>query len=605
MTTVLVIDDEKSMRLTLSKFLQSDGYQAKTAESAEAAKVILQEYSVDVVVSDIILPGASGMELLQFIRQTLPQIQVIIMTGQPSIETAAETVRLAASDYLSKPVSKNALLRAVGNATRVKRLDDERRDLIVTLRTQYAALEELASKRTDLLHLLQHDIANTTTGAIAILESEKQSPEAYAAAEESLLAMLTHCEAVIRDVRDRQSESASAAVIEAANLRLMVEESCATLGTKACAKRVELRLHVGKGPSVLITPGSFVIHVLNNILSNAIKFSYSGGVIDIAATTDDAWVSLSFRDYGRGIPPDQLARLPDSPFSTPGTAGEPGTGYGLRHARKCVAELGGSIDITSTSEVPNAGVATDSGTTVTVRVKRAPDGPPGESTLCSENAPTEQRPQQASTVDTPGRNGNVWREDSGIIVIDDAWPVSDALCLALTNIVLDRSPTSRCRVTYGRAQPLPLEMREAMRNPNVEFVTLPQQGQGIDPAEQMKVATGEAAAHTTPLLILQSRPMISLFYDMLSDPDFAARIKEVFGVLAVDYALGQSFFGTDISRRVGRGMRRILISANAEAFLPEDYRDACEGRIDKSAVRMPTLAGLIADPDFPSRFESA
>ena len=109
---VLIVDDEKSIRITMRAFLNDAGYEVDTAEDVHTAIQLLKHGEYDIVVSDIIMPQDSGVTLLRHIRKTAPAVQVIMMTGEPDVNTASETIRLAASDYLSKPVTKNALLRS-------------------------------------------------------------------------------------------------------------------------------------------------------------------------------------------------------------------------------------------------------------------------------------------------------------------------------------------------------------------------------------------------------------------------------------------------------------------------------------------------------------
>jgi len=94
---VLVVDDEMGIRTTLRAFLQDAGYQVDVAEDTQRARELLAAGDYDVVLSDIILPGASGVELLKAIRDASPpDIQVIMMTGEPNVATAAEAVRVGA-----------------------------------------------------------------------------------------------------------------------------------------------------------------------------------------------------------------------------------------------------------------------------------------------------------------------------------------------------------------------------------------------------------------------------------------------------------------------------------------------------------------------------
>src|SRR5208337_4590982 len=100
MGNILVVDDERSIRMTVKEFLEQDGHSVETAEEAESAMAVLQSKPMDVVLTDIILPRVSCVDLLRLIRETTPTVQVIMMTGEPTLETAAESLRHGAVDYL-------------------------------------------------------------------------------------------------------------------------------------------------------------------------------------------------------------------------------------------------------------------------------------------------------------------------------------------------------------------------------------------------------------------------------------------------------------------------------------------------------------------------
>lgn len=127
--TVLIVDDEECLRLTYSEFLRMEGYDVRTAEDVPTALRLLATTSVDVVVTDIIMPGRTGVDLLRDLRSQSPDTAVIMVTGEPTVATAAQSVRLGAFDYLSKPVDRQELCRVVGAAARDKKLRDENRRL--------------------------------------------------------------------------------------------------------------------------------------------------------------------------------------------------------------------------------------------------------------------------------------------------------------------------------------------------------------------------------------------------------------------------------------------------------------------------------------------
>ena len=145
---VLVVDDEKAIRITFREFLDKAGYDVSVAEDADGALGLLKAESFDVVVSDIILPRMNGIALLRAIREAAPHVQVIMMTGDPTVETASDALRAGAFDYLFKPIGKDALLKVVATASRMKALEDEKRRLLAANITYQEHLETLVEERT-------------------------------------------------------------------------------------------------------------------------------------------------------------------------------------------------------------------------------------------------------------------------------------------------------------------------------------------------------------------------------------------------------------------------------------------------------------------------
>ncbi len=118
------------------------------AEDADEALHMMALEHFDVVVTDIIMPQITGVALLKAIKEASPHVQVVLMTGEPTVETSSEAVREGACDYLSKPIGKEQLLKSVANATRIKALDDERRRLEEENRGHRENLENQVEERT-------------------------------------------------------------------------------------------------------------------------------------------------------------------------------------------------------------------------------------------------------------------------------------------------------------------------------------------------------------------------------------------------------------------------------------------------------------------------
>lgn len=167
MAKVMIVDDEKSIRITLGEFLKKEGYEVTTAENAEAALALLEENEYDTVLTDIIMPKQSGVSLLRYIHDLQPGIQVIMMTGEPTVDTAVEAVRSGARDYLAKPIVKEDLIRTVSQAVSYKQLMDEKERLEKENTEQRETLERLVEERTG---KLRQAMLNTAYATAAMLD---------------------------------------------------------------------------------------------------------------------------------------------------------------------------------------------------------------------------------------------------------------------------------------------------------------------------------------------------------------------------------------------------------------------------------------------------
>src|SRR5262249_4021875 len=101
--SILLVDDESTTQETLGFFLEAEGYRVATARSGAEALNRIEEQEFDVIVSDVIMPGVSGLDVLERSRALKPDIAVILITGHATLETAIEALRKGAGDYLQKP----------------------------------------------------------------------------------------------------------------------------------------------------------------------------------------------------------------------------------------------------------------------------------------------------------------------------------------------------------------------------------------------------------------------------------------------------------------------------------------------------------------------
>ena len=126
---ILVVDDEEMVRQPLARNLALAGYEVREASSADEALKILSTANVDLVITDIRMPGKDGIELLRRAKATSPDLEVIMMTAYASVETAIEAMKSGARDYITKPFSRDEVLLRVERVLKERELSRENRVL--------------------------------------------------------------------------------------------------------------------------------------------------------------------------------------------------------------------------------------------------------------------------------------------------------------------------------------------------------------------------------------------------------------------------------------------------------------------------------------------
>jgi DNA-binding NtrC family response regulator len=120
-TRVLVVDDEKGLRDMLSYALRRLGCEVSVAEDGERGVAAARAADFDVVICDVMMPGMSGVAVLEILKREQPLVEVIMVTGFPTIETSARSAELGAFEYLAKPYDLMALCALLKTAAARKR----------------------------------------------------------------------------------------------------------------------------------------------------------------------------------------------------------------------------------------------------------------------------------------------------------------------------------------------------------------------------------------------------------------------------------------------------------------------------------------------------
>jgi len=135
--TILIVDDEETIRQSLGGILTDEGYEILMAESGEQAVKIVEDELPNLVLLDIWLPGMDGLETLKIIKSEYPSICVVMMSGHGTIETAVKATKLGAFDFIEKPLSLEKVILVVNHALEMLRLEEENKILRQKLSQDY------------------------------------------------------------------------------------------------------------------------------------------------------------------------------------------------------------------------------------------------------------------------------------------------------------------------------------------------------------------------------------------------------------------------------------------------------------------------------------
>ncbi|MFZ5949198.1 MAG: response regulator [Candidatus Rifleibacteriota bacterium] len=167
MKSILIIDDEKNIRLTLTRVFDDGNFKLSTAVNGEEALQKMTEEEFSLVLLDLNLPGMSGMSVLKQITQNFPCTRTVIITAHGSVESAVEAMKLGAVDFLQKPFSPGEIRDLVGKILNRENLDEKNA-------TDYSAILELTKK---FLNQCRFESAlETIRRAVAI---DPNKPEAF------------------------------------------------------------------------------------------------------------------------------------------------------------------------------------------------------------------------------------------------------------------------------------------------------------------------------------------------------------------------------------------------------------------------------------------
>jgi signal transduction histidine kinase len=379
---VLVADDAEAIRDMVGSFLANLGYRTDLAADGQAAIDLFKAHPYDVIICDLQMPRVDGLGVLAQVKAINPDVQVIILTGHATLETAIEALRLGAYEYQFKPVENMELFaRLVERAYHHRRLLCENKQLLKQLQEANTHLESEVDKRTrelraaneslrsldrlksDFVSVVSHELR--TPLAVVTLEAQmlasgmQFSPEKLREIHQALLVSARRLQIQIDDLLDF-------ALIERGELELkftacsinqIVRDVVDLYSARADEKHLKMTLNLPPTAQLsVVADGPRLRSALMHLVDNAIKFTAEHGTVTVSVhsmvfvpDTEIQAVAVSVRDTGIGIPADTQQHLfsafNQADMSTTRRFG--GMGMGLALAKRIVEAHGGRITFKS------------------------------------------------------------------------------------------------------------------------------------------------------------------------------------------------------------------------------------------------------------------
>jgi len=354
---VLIVDDTQGNIQILGTILLKEGYQVNVARNGLQALSLVEKVIPDLILLDIMMPEMDGYETCGHLKSSplTKNIPVIFLTARTDTDDIIKGFETGAVDYITKPFNSTELLVRVHTHLDLKFSKD--------------MIETVSNERRELLHVLCHDLSNTFHSLMCLLTLMQDSGK-FEELRPHLLSSAQNGVEIIRLVRNMRALEEHKLKLEPILFSETLAQSCSLLKDRFAAKQTEPEIHTEDDLKVLAEKTSFVNSVMNNIFTNAVKFSHRNSKIFVTARADGDYAEISVRDSGIGMSQKILKNIFDISKATsrPGTEGETGTGFGMPLVRKFVTAYGGSIQVLSKSQEESPG---DHGTEVILRLKRA------------------------------------------------------------------------------------------------------------------------------------------------------------------------------------------------------------------------------------------
>jgi len=359
---ILIIDDEEGVRKGCCRVLQPEGYVTDTAATFREGLQKVEQGQFDLVLLDVKMPDGQGIDLLEPIHKRDPEAVSVLITGYATVETAVESMRRGAYDFISKPFSALMLLMTVERGLQKRRLSIEAKRL-KTLEKQAAELvrsreeaERLYEFKSFFATKVAHELRSPVGGAQSLVRTllhglagdlNQKQTEILRRVDVRLSELLALTNDLLTLAASKSLETDRP--LQAVNVDKVLQRVIERVKDKLDAKNIAL-IFPSTDPEFMVSATEDGLDtILSNLVENACKYTLPGGTIRIGIEKHQDLIRVSVADTGIGIPADDLPHLGEEFYRAKNAnhQGIPGTGLGLSIINELLKRFGGHIEIQS------------------------------------------------------------------------------------------------------------------------------------------------------------------------------------------------------------------------------------------------------------------
>ncbi len=340
--TILIVDDQEQNLQVVGTVLSMMGHEIIPASSGEQVFKRLASHMPDLILLDVLMPGMDGLEVCRQLKADArwAAVPVIFLSAADDKNLIVQALECGGVDYVTKPFNKAELVTRVRTHLALKQARDQLRDL--------------AEDKDELLGILTHDLANHLAGTQMITTLLQKHladmPAKCTPMVENISQSTSRMLTCVREFLANQSAERLRVRPVPLNLKSLIDQAVARQTETAAAKTITLAIDPLPPDLNVLADQEALAQVLDNLITNAIKFSPAGSSVTLGATTGPReWAHFTVRDNGPGFTEDDRGKMFKryGRLSARPTGGEPSTGLGLSIVKRLVESMNGRIQLDS------------------------------------------------------------------------------------------------------------------------------------------------------------------------------------------------------------------------------------------------------------------